>query len=122
MEGEEVKPLGWRRFIDDILCVWPGPVETLENMLTRLNSIHSTIKFTWEISGESATFLDLEIYKGERFRKVGLLDVRPHFKETNSFQYLHYGSAHPRSVHKGIVKGELTRIVRACSSDAGTNS
>lgn len=117
LEEEETKPLMWRRFIDDILCIWPGSSESLERMLTRLNNAHQTIKFTWDISQEGATFLDLELSKGERFRRTGMLDVAPHFKPTNAFQYLHYKSAHPRAVHRGIVKGELTRILRACSSE-----
>lgn len=41
----------------------------------------------------------------------GKLDTRLHFKQTNKFQYLLFNSAHPRSVLKGLVKGELTRAL-----------
>ena len=41
------------------------------------------------------------------------------FKVTNCFQYLHYSSAHPRSVFRGIIKGEATSVLRA-SSDKST--
>lgn len=56
--------------------------------------------------------LDLQVYKGPRFEREGKLDIRPHFKSTNLFQYLHFSSSHPRSIFSGIVKGELTRILR----------
>ena len=78
---------------------------------------HNSIKFTHHISKDCVPFLDLEIYKGDRFKESGILDVRPHFKDTNRFQYLQYSSAHPRSTFRGTVKGELTRILRASSNE-----
>jgi len=42
-----------------------------------LNSSHPTIKFTSECSETSADFLDITIYKGERFKKEQILDVKP---------------------------------------------
>ncbi len=59
-------------------------------MLERLNRVHPTIKFTHEKSHTEAVFLDVHTYKGERFRREGVLDVKTHFKTTNRFQYLHY--------------------------------
>lgn len=56
------------------------------------------------------------IEKGKRFNRTGILDFAPHFKSTNRFQYLHYTSSHPRPALKGLVKGELARILRASSS------
>lgn len=96
LAAEPIKPLIWKRFIDDILCIWPGSETQLRSMLTRLNSHHDTIKFTFEISDHTATFLDTTIYKGPRFRDKRVMDVKPYFKDTNSFQYLHYSSSHPK--------------------------
>ena len=42
-----------------------------------------------------------------------------HFKTTNTFQYLHFSSSHPRSVFKGLVKGEAIRFLRS-NTDAHT--
>ncbi len=84
-----------------------------EILMDTLNTAHPTIKFTWTLSEKEVTFLDLEVYKGERFEKEGILDIRPHFKATNRFQYLHYASSHPRATYRGIVKGEMKRILRA---------
>lgn len=119
LEGEPIKPRLWLRFIDDILTLWPGSRQSLLEFMTRLNSIHPDLQFTFEDSLLRATFLDLELHKGERFSESGVLDTRLHLKATNRFQYLHHSSAHPRSTFRGIVRGELTRTLRA-SSDEGT--
>ena len=66
-------------------------------------------------------FLDLTLYKGQRFAQHGILDIKPFFKDTNKFQYLQFSSAHPRSTFKGILKGEHTRLLRACSDQQEYN-
>jgi len=71
-----------------------------------LNSAHDTIKFTCESSEQSVDFLDLTIYKGSRFLNTGKLDIKPFFKHTNKFQYLHFNSAHPRNVFGSLIKGD----------------
>ena len=87
LEKEPHRTDFWKRFIDDILCVWMGSRESLEALLRRLNSCHPTIHFTWTISEDSLEFLDTRIYKGSRFSETGILDIETHFKPTNSFQY-----------------------------------
>ena len=102
---EPIQPLVWKRYIDEILCIWTGSRSELDNFPDRLNRAHHSIKFTWSISNERIQFLDLNIFKGDRFTETGLLDLNTHFKSTNTFQYLHFSSSHPRSVFKGLVKG-----------------
>ena len=53
--------------------------------IEQANKHHPTIKFTAEISETEATFLDTNIYKGERFRSNSVLDIRTHFKSTETF-------------------------------------
>ena len=36
-------PLLWKRYIDDILCIWPGPKESLEQFIEHINNKHDTI-------------------------------------------------------------------------------
>ena len=114
-EDWPTKPLTWLRYIDDILVIWPGSPQSLEEFVAYLNSKHPTIKFTHETSEWSVDFLDLTIYKGKRFSTTGKFDIKPFFKKTNKFQYLQYSSSHPRTVFRSILKGELTRLLRACS-------
>jgi len=50
----------WRRYVDDILCVWHGPGELIEQFLSLLNSFFPSIKFTVEIGGAKINFLDFK--------------------------------------------------------------
>lgn len=106
----------WLRYIDDVICFWLGPLSEFEEFMKYLNSSHPTIKFTHEISSHSVDFLDLTLYKGQRYKTTHLLDIKPYFKPTNKFQYLEYTSAHPKGIFTSLVKGELTRLLRASSS------
>ena len=61
-------------------------------------------------------FLDTTVYKGTRFKDQSILDVKTHFKPTETFQYTHFTSCHSPSVKNGFVKGEALRILRTNSS------
>ena len=62
-------------------------------------------------------FLDTVVYRqGTRFNEKSILDVKTHFKQTETFQYAHFTSPHPPSVKKGFFKGEALRILRTNSS------
>ena len=106
------KPLVWKRFIDDIFTVWTLPESDISKFLEFANKFHQTIKFTYEISPKSVTFLDTTVYKGPRFPNTGILDVKTYYKPTETFQYTHFSSCHPISVKKGFVKGETLRLLR----------
>ena len=80
------------------------------------NSFHHTIKFTAEISDKETIFLDTVVYKGDRFLKESILDVRTYFKPTETFQYTDFHSCHPPGVTKGFIKGEALRLLRTNSS------
>ncbi len=115
LEQYPVKPILWKRYIDDVLCLWPGNIHTLKTFIDYLNESHNTIKFTYEASTTSIDFLDITIYKGKRYQLLKTLDIKPFFKKTNKFQYLQYSSAHPKSTFSSLIKGELTRLLRCCS-------
>ena len=84
--------------------------------IEQANLHHPTIKFTAEISDTETVFLDTMVYKGTRFKYQTILDVKTHFKPTETFQYTHFTSCHPPSVKNGFVKGEALRILRTNSS------
>ena len=69
-----------------------------------------------EISETETTFLDTKVYKGVRFTKESILDVRTHFKTTETFQYTNFYSCHPPGVAKGFIKGGALRLLRTNSS------
>ena len=46
--------LVWKRYIDDILCIWTGARSELD----KLNKAHRTPIFTWSISDKHIEFLE----------------------------------------------------------------
>ena len=112
------KPTLWKRYIDDIFSLWEISKPDIETFIEQANSHHPTIKFTADISDTETVFLDTVIYKGNRFKEQSILDIKTHFKPTETFQYIHFTSCHPPSVKNGFVKGECLRILRTNSSKA----
>ena len=110
------KPLAWKHYIDDIICLWHTSRDVVEKFIEQANKNHPTIKFTAEISSTDASFLDTTIYKGERFNKESVLNMRTHFKPTETFQYTFFTTCHPPGAKKGFVKGEALRLLRTNSS------
>ena len=96
--------------------MWNTSRHKIEDFLVKANRFHPTIKFTAEISETETTFLDTKVYKGDRFKKESILDVRTHFKAAETFQYTNFYSCHPPGVTKGFIKGEALRLLRTNSS------
>jgi len=118
IEHSSKKPLIWKIYIDDVFSLCNLNKEEITAFIELANNYHPTIKFTAEISDTEITFLDTCVYKGERFKEESILDVRTHFKPTETFQYTHFTSCHPRGVKKGFIKGEALRLLRTNSSKA----
>ena len=78
-----IKPIFWKRFIYDVMSVWDTSRNEIEEFLLKASNFHPTIKFMAEISETETTFLDTKVYKGVRFNKDSILDVRTHFKPTD---------------------------------------
>lgn len=102
-------PTLWCRYIDDIFFIWNHTVDHLEQFLNNLNSF-SCLKFTWNYSRETITFLDVDV-----FIESGQLKSKIHTKNTNSLQYLNYSSCHPTYVKKSIPKGLSVRAKSLCT-------
>ena len=105
-------PVIWKRYSDDIFSLWNTNKEAINNFTELANRFHPSIKFTAEISHTEITFMETCVYKGDRLKKNSSLDVRTHFKPTETFQYTPCDSCHPRGVRKGFIKGEALRLLR----------
>ena len=68
-----IKPLFWKRYIDDVFSLWNTSLDKIESFVKKANNFHSTIKFTAEMSETEITFLDAKVYKGVRFDKESIL-------------------------------------------------
>ena len=102
-----LQPISWKRFIDDIFLIWPHGIDSLLEFINHLNTVHSTIKFTKEISPTEIPFLDLIIYIRE-----SRLCTRLHTKTTDRHMYLTFVSEHPMSLKKSISYSQFLRLKR----------
>ena len=108
--------LTWWRYRDDILVIYDGNRNQFEKLVAFINTLHPTLKFTYEASETSINYLDLTIFKGERFRSTGILDTNVYTKPTETYQYLHNMSAHPPHIFKAFIYGETLRYARNTTS------
>jgi len=105
------QPLIWLRYIDDIFMVWDQGKDSLDDFLDHLNSCHSTIKFTSEISTEKIHFLDTTVHIDQDRTIYTDLYCKP----TDSHNYLLYNSAHPNHLKKSLPYSQLLRVRRICT-------
>ena len=57
LRQSSIKPIFWKRFIDDVISVWDTSRNEIEEFLLQANNFYPTIKFTAEISETETTFL-----------------------------------------------------------------
>ena len=89
----------WRGFIDDIFFIFLVSHSRLKSLMTFMNTISPTIKYTFTYSEKTATFLDVQIYLSET-RK---LKTKLYRKPTDCMSLLHFHSHHPFSCKEGII-------------------
>ena len=111
-----ISPLLDYRFIDDLLIIAKSQEEA-QLILDTFNSIDPLIKLTGTISTSTTSFLDLTIYKGNRFETSHLLDLDVYQKPSNQFLFLPYDSYHPEHVFQGWIQGYLGRLRINCTDD-----
>ena len=102
------RPFVFKCFIDDIFCLWDRSREDVQQFIVQCNNHHPTIKFTAEISETETTFLDTNVYKGDRFKTESVLDVKTHFTPTETFQYKEFSTCHPPGVKRMLSQERCT--------------
>ena len=93
------KPDLCSRYIHDCIGATSSTREELDQFITAVNSFHPALKYTWEISDTSLSFLDI---------KVSVEST------TDSRSYLLYSSSHPSHVKNC----QFLRLRRLCSDDS----
>ncbi len=106
-----LQPLFYGRFIDDGFFIWQHGLMELMKFLHHLNNVSNSIKFTWDISANEISYLDLIV----RLNPEGNISTSLYTKETDTQSYLHYTSSHPQHVKYGGPYSQLTRVRRLCS-------
>ena len=107
LENYPLKPMLWLRFIDDIFMIWTHGEDHLMNLITYLNSIHSSIKFTHEQSHQTVNSLHID----ENRRIYTTLYEKP----TDTHLYLHYTSSHHDPCKSKGLYGQYLRLRRICT-------
>ena len=103
----------YKRFIDDIFSVWTGTEKELLEFFTYINSVHPSIKFTYEYSKRNVNFLDTPVYITEE----GFLKTDVYHKAVDTHSYLDKSSCHPEHTKKSIPYSQFMRIRRICTDD-----
>lgn len=112
-EREEINQsiLLWTRYIDDIFILWQGSESSFVKYVQNLNHNLIGLKFTYECNPFTLPFLDVLISKGAK----GNLETKVYRKSTSTNSLLKWESCHPRSLVKGIPRGQFLRLRRNCS-------
>lgn len=121
----------YKRYIDDILLIWSGPVNELCRFRAKFGTANSNIKLEWQ-GTPSATdaenpakfnqhqhcrvnFLDLDI-KIVSLQGSPVFEFRIYRKPGNAYSYLPYGSYHARHIFRGWLKAEVQRLLTHSSN------
>ena len=103
----------WKRFIDDIFFIFLGSHSQLNSLMTFMNTISPTIKYTFTYSEQTVTFLDVQIY----LSKTGKLKTKLYRKPADCMTLLHFHSHHPLSCKEGIIYSQALRYNMIISED-----
>ena len=74
---QDLIPIEWIRFIDDIFAIWTHGIEKLQKFITYINNFHPTIKFDYTYSYKSVSFLDTTIYINSNNKLESDLYIKP---------------------------------------------
>jgi hypothetical protein len=102
----------YTRYIDDSFGIYRGTEAEYFDFLQFIRVLIHPLKITEKHSLESVDFLDLVIYKPALNFPIA---TKVYQKPGNTYDYLVYQSAHPDSMKRGFIKGELIRYKRICT-------
>ena len=105
------QPVFYTRYVDDIFCVFRKDCD-YRLFQARLNSLHSSLKFTHEMGGEAMSFLDTFV----RLQPGGVSST-VYRKPTNTNVLLNSTAVAPTSWKTGLMKCLLNRAKVVCSDD-----
>ena len=95
----------WKCFTDDIFFIFLGSHSQLKSLMTFMNTISPTIKYTFTYSKQTVTFLDVKIYLSKN-RK---LKTKLYRKPTDCMTLLHFHSHYQFSCKEGIIYSQALR-------------
>ena len=104
----------WKRFIDDIFMIFIGTNKQLQSMKDIMNTLHPTIKFTFEHITQEISFLDMKIHIGADCK----LSTTMYRKPTDCAALLHFHSNHSLKCKESIVFSQALRYNLLIADDS----
>ena len=111
LDGADLKPMVYVRYIDDIFGIWLHGLDELSNFHNRANQIHPRIQVDLRTSQSEIEFLDVLV----KLEETGILTTSLFEKPTDSKSYLHFDSDHPIHTKKAVPFGLGLRVKRICT-------
>src|SRR5699024_8771868 len=106
-------PFTYLRYIDDIFIIWTDTEDALHNFINSFNRFHKNIKFTSHVSKTEINFLDVTVSISD-----STISTKVYRKPTDSPQYLHFQSEHPKHIKTALPYSLLSRCKRICTKDS----
>ncbi|CAJ0922469.1 unnamed protein product [Ranitomeya imitator] len=103
--------LTWKRYIDDVFCIWKGDLDSLQTFFLFLKTAWPGLDFTMTQDSHQISFLDTLVNKDTN----GNLSTDLYSKPTDRNSLLHFDSFHPPNMKKSIPKSQLNRVTRIVS-------
>ena len=110
-EREHSTPMLYKRYTDDNVGAASCPEEELQCFIDHVTNFNPSIKYTYTISNNTITFIDLQLTIDNNHIKSCA-----HIKPTDSHNYLLYSSSQPPSCKQSIPLSQMLRI-KCCYSD-----
>ncbi|XP_069621235.1 uncharacterized protein [Ranitomeya imitator] len=105
--------LCWLRYIDDVLFLWRGTVQQLDEFMAMLNNNNYNIKLTYRHDAVKIDFLDISL-EVDSFSTIQTDVFR---KETSVNSLIHATTAHSHSTVRAVPVGQFLRVRQISSTD-----
>ena len=102
-----------KRYIDDVVGAAQCTRPELEQFIDYVCNFHPALQFTFTISELELAFLDIKLAITNNRIQTSI-----RYKETDTHNYLHYTSLHPRHCKQAIPYSQFLRLRRICSNNA----
>lgn len=117
LDTQNLKPLYYKRYIDDIFMIWQHSEAELLTFIEDFNLAHPSISLSHSYSTHSVNFLDVTVTVSQ-----GRLQTSLYRKPTDTRQYLHFHSSHVRHCKTAIPYSQAHRFRRICTNQADFDS
>ena len=104
----------WLRYLDDCFIIWKEEFGNINELHNILMNLHPAISFKWNINSSTIDFLDITVIKDNTSLKTDIF-----YKTTDTHQYLHFKSCHPKAC-KNNIPYNLARRICTIVSDKNT--